>query len=71
MAAGAKAGEKSQALALLLPAATETTTPLATAAAIPAFSACDFPGPPKLALQIAGLLPLLATQSRPFMIQDV
>jgi len=71
MAAGAKAGEKLQASELELPAATTTVMPLATAVSIAALYAWVFPEPPRLALQIAGLLPLVATQSRLFRIHEV
>src|SRR5687767_2859398 len=64
MAPGTRAGEKSQALRLLLPAATTMVTPLAMAPATAASREAEVE-PPRDILATAGRSGLLATKSMP------
>ena len=67
---GARAGEKPQASALLLPAATTTVRPCVLCRFAAAASAEVLPPPPRLMFTTAGVTWFAATQFMPAMIVD-
>ena len=70
IASAANAGEKLQASALELPAATTTVRPAAVAAPMALVYAASWPEPPKLMLITAGLAPVVVIQSMAAICQE-